>query len=177
MPTFMIPQLQMLKDVPLGALVGFKVRVSPQDDPADHLGIRVERADDGSPAVVLLHSSEIGMEAIAMPRNGMEKAMLNPDTFVLNHSTDWTLVTHPNRWDATYTFQTFARANSGFLLLRSGALGMTVLGKIECTYFNMKTWQIEDVNSANYVSTRHWGISLPGVNGKADWVFKIPDSS
>lgn len=170
MPTFKLPQLQMLKAVPLGALISFNV------DLEEHIGIRAARAD-GSLVVVLLHSKgKEGMEAIAMPRNPGEQAMLNPNTYVLSHSIDWTLETRPNLWDTTYAHQTFAHANSGFILLGDGALGMTVIGnRLDCAYFNLKTWQIEDPNSAGYVSTRHWGISLPGVDGKAEWVFEIPN--
>jgi hypothetical protein len=181
MPTFLLPKVQMLKDVPLGALIGFKMTISLQQPPTDQLGIRAERAGDNSPVVVLLNALDRklgleGLEAVVLPRTTTETATLQPNSFVLNHSEDWTLVTRPDRWDTTYTFCTFGGDTSGTLLIRNGALGLAVASKSDCTFLNLNSWQIEDVNTGNYMSTRHWGITLPGVDGKAEWLFKIADT-
>ena len=103
------------------------------------------------------------MEAVALPRTS--ESVFHANSYVLNHSTNWTLVTQPNRWNTTYTINTFGADTSGVLLLGDGVFGLSVTGELACTYFNLHTWQIEDVNSSDYMSTRHWGITLPGVDG------------
>jgi hypothetical protein len=174
MPTFLLPKVQMLKDVPLGALVGFKFSASSQQAPTDHLGIRAERAGDHSPVIVLLNAlgEDFGLEAVVLPGNHGQIGTL------LNHSAEWTLVTRPDRWNTTYTFCTFGTDTSGTLLLREdGAVGVAVKSGVACAYFNLNTWQIEDHNGSDCMSTRHWGITLPGVDSKAEWVFKISDTA
>jgi hypothetical protein len=175
MPTFLLPKVQMLKDVPLGALISFKISFGPQHPPTDQLGIRAQSADDNSPAVVLLYAMEgkYGLGAVALPRRPREAETLQPDSFVVNHSQDWTLVARPDSWDTTYTSQSFHGDASGTLLIRNGVVGLAVTRELDCTFFNLNSWQVEDVNTGNYMSTRHWGIALPGVDGKAEWVFKI----
>jgi hypothetical protein len=177
MPTLLLPKVQILKDVPLGTLVGFKGKFQPQQDHTDHLGIRAERVGDNSPVVVLLNALEgdLGLEAVALPRTNAEAATLQSTSFVVNHSENWTLVARPDRWNNAYTQQTFTIDRSGTLLIRNGAVGLLVAGKSDCAYFNLTSWQVEDANTGNYMSTRHWGITLPGV-GKAEWVFKIAAS-